>query len=161
MSNRNNSGDGKNKGGRAKRAPPFVVSAATVVSDASVVSAVCDQVSQVVPVQQVDDIDEVHQLDPAHQVNHKDDISSDIGATLLRTWSDLGATLERPWSDLGATLERPWGDFGATLGDPVSLAVVYSRPALGGSSGSGCRVFVCREQEGRKEGEGVRICAKI
>ena len=45
--------------------------------------------------------------------------------------------MERPWSDLGATLERPWGDFGATLGDPVSLAVVYSRPALGGSSESG------------------------
>ena len=68
---------------------PFVVSAATVVSVASVVSAVCDQVSQVVPVQQVDDIDEVHQLDPAHQVDHKDEPSSDIGATVERPWSDL------------------------------------------------------------------------
>ena len=44
--------------------------------------------------------------------------------------------MERPWSDLGATLERPWSDFEATLGDPVSLAVVYSRPALGGCSES-------------------------
>ena len=86
--------------------------------------------------------------------------------------------MERPWSDLGATLERPWGDFGATLGDPVSLAVVYSRPALGGSSESGLSGIAGRplgdpvglavgylsvgsRKEGRKEGEGVRICAKI
>ena len=55
-SNINNSGDGKNKGARAR---PFVVAVNAVVSVAfvaSVASAVYDQVSQLVPVQQVDDI---------------------------------------------------------------------------------------------------------
>ena len=73
--NRNNSGDGDNKGGaRASRAPPFVVAVNSVVS----LSALCDQVDQgdqVVPAHQVDDIDEVHQLDPVHQVDHKDECS--------------------------------------------------------------------------------------
>ena len=60
------------RGARAKRAPPFIVSVPAVVS----VSAVCDQVDQgdqVVPAHQVDDIDEVQELDPVHQVYHKDD----------------------------------------------------------------------------------------
>ena len=50
-SNRNNSGDGNNKGARAlKRARPFVVAVNAVVSVVSVASAVYDQVSQLVPV---------------------------------------------------------------------------------------------------------------
>ena len=75
-SNRNNSGDGNNKGERALCArPTFIVAMNAVVSVASVVY---DQVSQLVPVQQVDDIDEVHQLDPVHQVDHRDEFSKRI-----------------------------------------------------------------------------------
>ena len=82
-SNRNNSIHCNNKGARALRALPFVVSVPAVVSVAlfdqnlDQVSAVYDQVSQLVPVQQVDDIDEVHQLDPVHQVDHKDEHHKD------------------------------------------------------------------------------------
>ena len=65
-------GLGQQKGARASRAPPFVVSVNPVVSVVDV-SVVCDQVDQVVPAHQVDDIDEVHELDPVHQVDHKDE----------------------------------------------------------------------------------------
>ncbi len=54
------------KGARASRAPPFVVSVFAVVP------AVCDQVNQVVPAHLVYDLDEAHRLDPVHAVDHKD-----------------------------------------------------------------------------------------
>ena len=66
--NRNNGHNIKDwydKGGRAKRATPFVVSASVVASVLSV-PVLCEQEDQVVPAHQVDDIDEVHELNPVH-----------------------------------------------------------------------------------------------
>ena len=75
--NRSNSGDGNNKGGRAPRARPPLLSQSLVLLVGSVVSVnvsgLCDQDDQVVPAHQVDDMDEVHELAPVHQVDPKDE----------------------------------------------------------------------------------------
>ena len=73
--NRNNSGDGNNKGGgRAFLLFLFLP---------------CDQVDQggqVVPAHQVDDIDDVHELDPVHQVDHEDEHTEDDGRKIGRNF---------------------------------------------------------------------------